>query len=137
MQKLKLIIEKGDGEWWGRIEDKGNYLPVTVANSIEEVISNMRMLIQDYLENEGREDKFWGKIDPEKVVFEIRYDSQAFFEELVALKISSIAKRAGLNESLLRQYATGKKYPSAEQVKKLEDAVHQLGAELQKVSIYA
>ena len=32
-----------------RIEDKGNYLPVTVANNIEEVISNMQMLIQDYL----------------------------------------------------------------------------------------
>lgn len=135
MNKLILIIEKGDGEWWGRIEDKGNFLPVTVANSIEEVISSMRKLIQDYLEHEGKNDKFWSKIDPEKAIFEIRYDLQAFFEEHDELRISGLAKKSGINESLLKQFAIGKKHPSSEQVEKLENAIHDLARRLQEVSI--
>ncbi len=68
---------------------------------------------------------------------EIRYDLQAFFREFKDLKISSIAERAELNPSLLRQYATGNKFPSSDQVKKIEDAIHNLAKRLKQVSIYA
>jgi hypothetical protein len=76
MDTLILIVERGDGEWWGRIEGKGDFLPVTVANTIEEVIGNMRMLIQDYLEHEGKEDPFWNTINPESIEFDIVPEGQ-------------------------------------------------------------
>lgn len=66
------------------------------------------------------------------------YDNlQAVFKEFRELKISSIAERAELNPSLLCQYATGNKYPSAEQAKKIESALHALGKRLDQVAIYA
>ncbi len=68
---------------------------------------------------------------------EFSYDLQAFFVEFDDLKSTGIARRAGINESLLRQYASGSKYPSEEQVKKIEDAIHTLAKRLQQVSIYA
>ena len=36
---------------------------------------------------------------------------EAFFNKIDELKISSIAKKANLQESLMRQYASGNKYP--------------------------
>ena len=77
------------------------------------------------------------KINVNSLDVEISYDLRAFFKEFDELKISSIAKRAKLNESLIRQYASGHKNPSAEQVKKIEDAVHKLGERLPGVAISA
>jgi hypothetical protein len=53
------------------------------------------------------------------------------------LKIGSVAEHAGINPGLLRQYASGVKYPSPDQAKKIEDALHHIANELQDVSIYA
>jgi len=48
----------------------------------------------------------------------ISYDLQAFFKEFTELKISSITERAELKPSLLRQYASGNKFPSIDHQKK-------------------
>jgi hypothetical protein len=55
-----------------------------------------------------------------------QYDLQTFFEEHDYLKVSSIAKHAGLNPGLVRQYSSGVKHPSAEQAKKIELTIHKL-----------
>ena len=135
--KLEVIIEKSDGELWGRIEGKGNFMPNTVGNTTEEVLTNLRMLISDYLTHEGIQDKAWSKVDPEKVQFELAYDLQAFFDEHDFLKQSKIAEIAKVNPGLLRQYASGVKHPSPDQTKKIEAAIHKLANELQAVSLYA
>lgn len=72
--KIELIIEKGNGEWWGRIEDKGNFLPVTVGDTVTDVISNMRGLLQDYQQHEGQEDQFWQEVDLDKVEFVLKIE---------------------------------------------------------------
>jgi transcriptional regulator with XRE-family HTH domain len=51
------------------------------------------------------------------------------------LKISSVAKYAGMNAALLRQYASGVKSPSSEQAKKIEKALHSLEVELSEASV--
>ena len=132
--KLQVIIEKSEGLLWARIEGRKDYLPVTAGKTVKEVFDNLRMLIEDHKKHEGKNDKFWKKINPKTVEFDIRYDVQAFFEEYDFLNVSAIAKRAGLNPSLVRQYVSGIKYPSANQVKKIEAAVHKLAKELQGVS---
>lgn len=134
-QKIEVIIEKGDGELYGRIEGKGNYLPVTSAKTTGKVLANLKMLIKDYKKHD--KDKFWDKVDLAIVVFELRYDLQAFFQEHDYLKQTKIAELAGINASLVRQYASGVKHPSGEQAKKIENAIHKLAKELQSVSIYA
>lgn len=72
-----------------------------------------------------------------KIELNIKYDLKAFFDYHDYLNISSIGKKAGVSPSLLRQYASGVKHPSAEQAKKIEDAIHKIGNELKEVAIYA
>ncbi len=134
---LEVIIEKGEDVLYGRIKGNEYFSPVTAADSKKEVLENLKMLIKDYQEHEGKEDSFWGKVDVEKVSFELRYDLQAFFAEYDFLNASAIARHADMNESLVRQYASGKKFPSAEQTKKLESTIKALTKPLQKLSLYS
>lgn len=135
--KLPVIIEKNDDELWGRIEGKGNFMPTTAGSTTKELLDNLKLLIVDYLQHEGQEDKGWNKVDVNKTEFELRYDLQAFFEEHDFLKQTKIAQLAGIDPGLLRQYSSGVKYPSSEQAKKIESAIHNLAEELQAVSIYS
>lgn len=132
--RLTIIIEKGDGEIWGRVEAPG-FLNVTVGNSEAEITQNMLELIEDFLENEGKEDEYWKGITLESIEFDYRYDLTAFFDLFSPLKINSIAEKAGINKALMRQYVSGVKHPSAQQVQKIESAIHVFGQNLMKVSL--
>jgi predicted RNase H-like HicB family nuclease len=132
--QLTIIIEKGDGEIWGRIEAPG-FLNVTVGNSEAEITQNMLELIDDFLENEGKENEYWKGITLESIEFDYRYDLTAFFDLFSPLKINSIAEKAGINKALMRQYVSGVKHPSAQQVQKIESAIHAFGQNLMKVSL--
>ncbi|HLZ89330.1 MAG TPA: hypothetical protein VKQ52_18880 [Puia sp.] len=137
ISKIEVIIEKNDGVLWGRVENMGDHLLTPYGESTNEVIKNLKELVRDYLAHEGKKDKFWNRVDINKVDFEFSYDLQAFFAEHDYLKISSVAEYAGLNAGLLRQYASGVKFPSQDQAKKIEDAIHYIGEELREISIYA
>ena len=137
MKTLQVIIEKSGNGLYGRIEGHKSYLPVTFGNSKNEVLENLRELIKDYQKHEKNGDSFWLKLNTDALQFEIVYDLQAFFSEYDFLNASAIARHAYMNESLVRQYVAGKKYPSIEQVKKLEDVIHSLTKELHDVSLYA
>ena len=132
--KLIIIIEPGDGEMWGRI-DAPYTLLTTVGNTVEEITHNLKDLIQDHLDHEGKEQAEWQGIKVEDIKFEYVYDLTELFDVLSAVKINAIADLAGINQSLLRQYASGVKYPSPTQAKKIQEAVHQLGQKLLQVSI--
>ena len=132
--KLIIIIEPGDGEMWGRI-DAPYTLLTTVGNNVEEITHNLKDLIQDHLEHEGKEQAEWQGIKVEEIKFEYVYDLTELFDVLSAVKINAIADLAGINQSILRQYASGVKYPSPTQAKKIQEAVHQLGQKLLQVSI--
>lgn len=61
--------------------------------------------------------------------------TSVFFKLLPEVKISSIAKKARINESLMWQYATGKANASEERAKQIEKAFHELGEELLSISL--
>lgn len=134
MKKIDVIIEKGKKEFWGRIEGY-DFLPVTVGKSVAEVLDNLKMLIADYIENEGQNDKAWKTFDALKTELVLHYDLRAFFDEYDFLNVSAIGQKAKINRSLLRQYVAGIKHPSTVQAKKVEAAVHQLAEKMNKVSL--
>ena len=76
------------------------------------------------------------KVDLNSMAFEFKYDLESFFQEHDYLKISSVAEIAGMNPSLIRQYASGVKYPSAEQADKLQRAIRKIADDLMKDAIY-
>lgn len=133
---IEIVVEWNDGQYWGWIDHKGWSATPTGVNA-NEVIEIAKKLIADHKEHEGKEDKYWGKVDVDSLEFDIHYDLQVFFREHDFLKISSIAEKAGLNPTLVRNYASGHKHPSMDQAKKIENAVRQIGRELQTISIHA
>lgn len=128
MRAIKIILEKGDNEWWGRTEELDG-LAVSFGKNRKELEENLRESVQLYLEENPREQSK-KNLSPEQIAFSYSVDLEAFFEKIPELKISHIAKRAGINPSLVRQYAKGLKYPSIEQAEKIENAVRELAKEL-------
>jgi len=131
--KLTIIIEKSEGELWGRIGNVPDYLPVTSGATIEEIEQNLRALIDDYVENESSAYNEWKSVKSSDVQFDHVYDLSAFFEVFDDVKVVGIARRAGINPSLVRHYVAGTKYPSPQQAKRLEMAIHELGDKLREV----
>jgi hypothetical protein len=132
---LEIIIEKGDGELWGRFE-KGDYLATTAGQTETEIENSLRELAVDYWKHEGKNDRSWKGFDESKLKFKFAYDIQTFFEKHNYLTVSYIAEMAGLNASLVRQYKSGIKHPSLEQVKKIEAVIRELGKELASISLH-
>ncbi len=132
---LTVILEKGDTELFGRIEIPGEFLYTTVAKTIQEVTDNLRDLVADYIAHEGQALAHWQHVDANDITFAYEYDLTALFEVFDSIKINSVATLAGLNQSLMRQYVTGKKRPSERQAKKIEEAIRQLGQRLSGVVV--
>lgn len=123
--KLDLVIERSDNELSGRIIYNENLI-VDVASTVSKLEIQLKALLYEF------ED-----IDPNTVEFNHLFDVYALFEQFDFLNISKVAQHAGINAGLLRQYASGVKYPSANQAKRIEGTIHQLAAQMQKATVYA
>ena len=120
---ISLIVENAKaGEVWGRVNYEDDLL-VESAENVEQLQIKMKELLLDFHD-----------LKPDSINFEISYDLSAFFENFAYLKISEIAKYAGLNASLLRHYVAGSKTASKVQVMKLQEAVRKVGTELMQVN---
>ena len=120
---ISLIVENAKaGEIWGRVNYEDDLI-VESAENVEQLQIKMKGLLLDFHD-----------LKPDTINFEISYDLSAFFENFAYLKISEIAKYAGLNASLLRHYVAGSKTASKVQVMKLQDAVRKVGNELMQVN---
>jgi len=51
------------------------------------------------------------------------------------ININQLAKRAGINQSLLAKYVCGNKRPSKKRAKEIGDALRQLGSELNSITL--
>ncbi len=74
--KVNVIIERGNKEFWGRIEGY-EFLPVTVGSNVEEVLENLKTLIADYIKHEGKDNKNWKRVEVNKITFDAHYDLTA------------------------------------------------------------
>lgn len=133
-KSVEVYVEKAaDGTYWGTTQN----LPGVVSafgNSLEELKINLQQAYSDYLETAKEVNEEWIQQIVQSNVFVYRLDIQALFKLIPEIKISSLAKKAGINESLMRQYATGKANASEERAKKIEKALHELGNELLSVT---
>ncbi len=100
----------------------------TVAHSKDELFNNILEAANLFYENEKvlkRED------------IAIQIDFKTFFKEFDYLKANAIAKRAGINNSLITQYIKGIKNPSEKQLNKLLRSIREIGRELGSISFEA
>ncbi len=68
--------------------------------------------------------------------FDISYDLTTLFKVFSYLNISEIAERIGINSGLMRQYASGTKFPSRARVVEIMNAIKEIGKELAKVKLH-
>lgn len=121
MKVFRLIIEKGEDGYWGRISD-GKNLITSFGATIVELKNNMNEALEL-----AYEDEVGGLPEYE---FELVVDIQEFFEINNFINITTLAEYIGMNSSLLRQYAKGLKFPSIKQVSRIERAVKEIGKQL-------
>jgi len=119
--KIPLIYEKSNNELWDRVT-VNDALIVDSASPVESLKKKVKKIILDFEEIEVTD-------------LEVSYDLTSFFEQYPFLNISEIAKRAGVNAGLMRQYTSGVKYPSEERVKQIKNPIHEIGRELSKVKL--
>ena len=60
----------------------------------------------------------------------LKPDLQSFFEFYKVINVKALSERIGMNQSLLAQYISGIKKPSANQTKRILQGVQQVGKEL-------
>lgn len=119
--KLQLILEKDRGRLWGRVT-VGENLVVDTATSLQALERKIRKALKNFEELEA-------------VEFEYAYDLTVFFEQFNFLNQSKIAELAGINPGLIRQYSSGHKQPSKEQVSKIENAIKKMAARLMSIQL--
>ena len=129
--KILAIIEKGaDGLYSIYSDDMllnhglggyGSSVEEAKADFFESIKEAKEMIIEE------------GKVLPDgadaiDVVF--KYDLQSFFNYFSFLNISKIAEVAGINPSLMRQYASGVANVGEKQYDKIRIAIKKIGNEL-------
>lgn len=132
--KIQVYVEKAaDGTYWGTTENLEGVVSA-YGNTLTELKMELHKVFDEHLEVAGELGEDWISKYENGVEFKYKMDLKGFFELIPEVKIGSIAEKAKINSSLLRQYKTGKANASEEQAKKIERAVHELGKELLSVS---
>lgn len=132
---IKVLVEKhDDGSYWGSTLN----LPGVIAGqgeTLEELKKSLKIAFDDYIDLARSTKKAWAAnyTDPAEWSWEYEMNIQSFFDLIPEVKISLIGKKSGINQSLMRQYATGKAPASEARLKKIEATIHELGRELLSV----
>ena len=130
---VTIQVEKGKQEKnfsCFMVEKLPNFGLTGYGNTAKQAIEDMYVAqkeIKELLEEEGKQ-------MPE-LEFVFRFDIGSFFDYYSYLNMSGVAKKAGINASLMRQYAMGKHEPSKKRKQQILECLHQIAKELQTAVI--
>ena len=124
-KKIHFTVEKTDTGFSAYCED---YPVYTTGSSFTELLKNaveaMNLLLSDSS----------SQITDKNIAFEI--DLRQFFQYYRVINSKFLAKRIGMNESLLSQYVQGRKKPSANQTNKILLGIQEIGRELSNINLF-
>lgn len=123
-KKVVMTVEKTNTGFSAYSED---YPIFTTAQSIPELINNTYEATEFYFEDEKI------KVEFSDIGFEI--DFKQFFKFYKVLNAKFLAEKIGMNPTLLSQYVSGTKKPSAKQTEKILNGIHQIGQELSGLNL--
>ena len=122
--KIDIVIEKTKTGFSAYSEDHAIF---TTARTIPELIGNTVEAATLFFEDEKK------TITPENLNFII--DFKQFFQYYKVINAKFLAKKIGMNETLLSQYVQGRKKPSDYQTNKILEGIHQIGRELSEINL--
>ena len=104
------------------------------GNTVEEAKQALIEAVNDYktmLSETGKE----VPASLSDIEFDYKYDIASFFECFKFISVSTFAKYAGINPSLMRQYKQRIAFASEAQKSKIEEAIHRAGREMLAVHL--
>ncbi len=120
--KTKLIVEKTDTGFSAYCKE---YPVFTTGESFTALLNNAIEAINFFLSEQSL------MVLENNIVFEI--DLKQFFQYYRVINSKFLARRIGMNETLLSQYVQGHKKPSAAQTSKILSGVQEIGKELANI----
>jgi predicted RNase H-like HicB family nuclease len=133
MKKLKVVVEKTNTGYSAFLPDVPGI--ASVGDTFEELRDNIKEAIDLYMEVT----KEYGDEIPAALLgeysLEFKFDIQAFMEWMSkVMSQRGLSEVATINESLLSQYAHGKRKPGPKQLKRIETALHRFADDLHAIS---
>mgnify|MGYP002634486931 CR=1 FL=1 len=134
-QSIEVVVERHyDGTFWGTTQNIPGVVTAFGA-SLDELKKNLEQAFLEYVAAAAELGEAWIEEVRNRKDWAFYMNMQALFELVPEVKISAIAGRAGINESLMSQYATGNAVVSEDRLRYIEQTIHDLGRELQTVKL--
>lgn len=128
MKRATIIVEKAsDGGYSAFVEEDFDGFGLSgYGDTAKEAILDLKVAYSEIRELRTQEG-----LDTPELDFVYKYDMQSFFNYFNYLNISRIGEIAGINASLLRQYASGVTHAGQKQYEKMQKAVNHIIRDLQ------
>ncbi len=134
MEKVDVLVRPNQDGWWAEITS----LPgcFSAGNNLGELKKNIREAIDLHLEGliEAGENVS-DKLVRGEYELKLQINLQDLFEYF-PLSVTGVAKRAGMNRTLLNQYAKGEKTLSESQALRITETIQKIGSELSELQFY-
>lgn len=125
-KKIKVVVEKTETGFSAYSDE---YPVFTTGESFTELLQNAVEATNLFLSDQE------SQITEKNIEFEI--DLKQFFQYYRVINSKFLAKRIGMNESLLSQYVQGRKKPSAVQTNKILLGIQEIGRELSNINLFS
>jgi len=131
--KTIALIEKGkDGMYTIFTPEIQSYI-IGIGNTVEEAKLDFENSVKEVVESyEENNEKL--PYELVNISFEYKYDIASLFNFFDWINVSKFAKKAKINDSLMRRYRSGE-YISLKQVTKIENALQELGKEISGIKL--
>jgi hypothetical protein len=127
---LVTVSQASDGMFWCHTEKEIYGVGLNSAgSSVKEAKDDLLMCLEEAREDYEESGKY-----AEPVEFRYQYDLQSFFDYFSFLNVTEIAKRAGVNPSLMRQYTRGIKTAGEKTYERLAACMDSITKDLQAAS---
>lgn len=128
MKQATIIVEKAsDGGYSAYVEeDFEGFGLAGYGDTANEAILDLKVAYSEIKQLRSEEN-----LETPELEFVYKYDMQSFFNYFTFLNISRIGEIAGINPSLLRQYASGATHAGQKQYEKMQKAVNHIIRDLQ------
>lgn len=123
-KKIEVIVEKTNTGYSAYNEEMGVF---TTGQAIQELQTNLLEALNLALNDTGY------FVTSENI--QLNLDLKQFFQYYRVLNATFLAKRIGMNPTLLSQYVRGKKQPSSKQIEKIIKGIQSIGKELSEISL--
>jgi predicted RNase H-like HicB family nuclease len=137
MKALHVVLEPGKDGFGAMIKTQGFENVFSFGESIDLAKENIRAAIKDlimnYVDNGEDLPAQLKNIVPDTVPIRYSFMLQYYFELFPYLNVSQLAKKIGLNQSLMRQYHKGIVYASENKFLKIREGLRFVGKELEAV----